>query len=34
MTTLDLAHKDDALVVRCALVNKLYCTNVSCEWVS
>ena len=23
-----------ALVVRCALVNKLYHTNVSCEWVS
>ena len=41
MTTLILAHKDDnailepsALVVRSALVNRLYCTNVSCEWVS
>ena len=41
MTTLILANKDDnailepsAPVVRCALVNKLYCTNVSCEWVS
>ena len=41
MTTLILAHKDDhamlepsALVVRCALVNELYYTNVSCEWVS
>ena len=39
MTTLILEHKDDnailepsALVVRCALVNKLYYTNVSCEW--
>ena len=41
MTALILTHKDDnailepsALVVRCALVNKLYHTNVSCEWVS
>ena len=41
MTTLILAHKDDnailepsALVVRWALVNKLYYTNVSCDWVS
>ena len=41
MTTLILAHKDDiailepsASVVRCALVNKLYYTDVSCEWVS
>ena len=41
MTTLVLAHKDDnailepsALVVRCALVNKLHFRNVSCEWVS
>ena len=41
MTTLLSAHKDDsailepsALVVRCALVNKLYYTNLSCEWVS
>ena len=41
MTTLVLVHKDDnaileprASVVRCALVNKLYYTNVSCEWVS
>ena len=41
MTTLVLAHKDgnailepSAFVVRCALVNKLYHTNVSCEWVS
>ena len=41
MTTLILAHKDDnailepcASVVRCALVNKLCHTNVSCEWVS
>ena len=41
MTTLILAHKDDnaifepnELVVRCALVNMLYCTDVCCEWVS
>ena len=41
MTTLMLAHKDDnailepsALCVRSALVNKLYCTDVYCEWVS
>ena len=41
MTTLVLANKDDtailepsALVVRCALVNKLYYRNVACEWVS
>ena len=41
MTTLVLAHKDDnailepcALVARSAPVNKLYCTDVSCEWVS
>ena len=41
LTTLILAHKDDhailepsASVVRCALVHKLCCTNVSCEWVS
>ena len=41
MTTLVLAHKDDdailqqsALCARSALVNKLYCTDVSCEWVS
>ena len=41
MTALVSAYKDDnailepsALVVRCALVNKLYYTNVSCEWVS
>ena len=41
ITTLILAHKDDhaidepsALCVRSALVNKLYCTDVSCEWVS
>ena len=34
------AHKDDnailqpsALCVRSALVNKLYCTDVYCEWV-
>ena len=40
-TTLVLAHKDDtaiiepsAFVVRSALVNKLCCTDVSCEWVS
>ena len=40
MTTLLLAHKDDnailepsALCARSALVNKLYCTDVSCEWV-
>ena len=41
VTKLILAHKDDnailepsAPVVGCALVNKLYYTNVSCEWVS
>ena len=41
MTTLVLAHKNDtatlepcAVVVWCALVNKLYFANVSCEWVS
>ena len=41
MTTLILSHKDDnailepsASVVRCALVIKLYCTDVFCEWVS
>ena len=41
MTTLILALKGDnaiiepsALVVRSALVNKLYYTNVSGEWVS
>ena len=41
MTTLVLAHKDDnaileasALCVRSALVNKLYYTDVCCEWVS
>ena len=41
MITLILAHRDDdailepsALAVRSALVNKLYNTNVSCEWVS
>ena len=41
ITTLVLGHKDDnailepsALVVRCALVNKLYYTSVSCELVS
>ena len=41
MTRLFQAHKDDnailkpsVLCVRSALVNKLYCTDVYCEWVS
>ena len=41
MTKLFQAHKNDnailepsALCVRCALVNKLYCTDAYCEWVS
>ena len=41
MSKLILAHKDDnamlepsALCVRSGLVNKLYCTDVYCEWVS
>ena len=41
MTTLTVAHKDDnaileptALYVRSAIVNKLHCTDVFCEWVS
>ena len=41
MTTLVLVRKNDnailepsASVVRCALVNKLHYTDVSCEWVS
>ena len=37
MTDSFQAHKDEmqiALFVRSALVNKLYCTDVRCEWVS